>query len=50
MLGRRLRKRSRAGERGALHDLQRWSRFVPVGALLESVRDLEDARFIERFA
>jgi hypothetical protein len=27
-----------------------WARFVPVGALLVGVRDLQDPRFIQRFA
>jgi len=30
--------------------LHLWLRFVPIGALLVSVRDLEDAPFVERFA
>ena len=28
----------------------RWPRFVPVGALFVSMRDLQNARFVQRFA
>jgi hypothetical protein len=35
---------------GGLDVSNLWPRFVPTGALLVGMRDLEDARFIERFA
>ena len=36
--------------RRLLFDDDWWPRFVPVGTLFVSVRDLQDARFIQRFA
>jgi hypothetical protein len=35
-------------ERWTFSDL--WPRFVPIGALLVGVRDLQNARFVECFA
>ena len=42
--------RSRQNPRRAQHVSDLRPRFVPVGAMLVGVRDLKDARFVQRFA